>query len=89
MNALTLRHAHSAPAILANAGENAATKFLEFFAARKLYRRRHRVETSSKNLNIAGESPLGMTNSARLSWALFASPSCSPFASHRRFTNTP
>jgi hypothetical protein len=34
MNALTLRHAHTVPAILANAGENAATKFLEFFAAR-------------------------------------------------------
>ena len=26
MNALTLRHAHTVPAILANAGENAATK---------------------------------------------------------------
>jgi hypothetical protein len=34
MNALTLRHAHIVPAILANAGENAATKLLEFFAAR-------------------------------------------------------
>jgi hypothetical protein len=34
MNALTLRHAHTVPAILANAGENAATNFLEFFAAR-------------------------------------------------------
>ena len=34
MNALTLRHAHTVPAILANAGQNAATKFLEFFAAR-------------------------------------------------------
>jgi hypothetical protein len=34
MNALTLRHAHTVPAILANAGENAATKFLEFFVAR-------------------------------------------------------
>src|SRR3974390_924861 len=34
MNALTLRHAHTVPSILANAGENAATKFLEFFAAR-------------------------------------------------------
>jgi integrase/recombinase XerD len=34
MNALTLRHAHTVPAILANAGENAAAKFLEFFAAR-------------------------------------------------------
>ena len=34
MNALTLRHAHTVPAILANASENAATKFLEFFAAR-------------------------------------------------------
>jgi hypothetical protein len=34
MNSLTLRHAHTVPAILANAGENAATKFLEFFAAR-------------------------------------------------------
>jgi hypothetical protein len=34
MNALTLRHANTVPAILANAGENAATKFLEFFAAR-------------------------------------------------------
>jgi hypothetical protein len=34
MNALTLRHAHTVPTILANAGENAATKFLEFFAAR-------------------------------------------------------
>src|ERR1700681_1928698 len=34
MNALTLRHAHTVPAILANAGENAGTKFLEFFAAR-------------------------------------------------------
>ena len=34
MNALTLRHAHAVPSILANAGENAATKFLEFFAAR-------------------------------------------------------
>src|SRR4029077_17361891 len=34
MNALTLRHDHTVPAILANAGENAATKFLEFFAAR-------------------------------------------------------
>jgi hypothetical protein len=34
MNTLTLRHAHTVPAILANAGENAATKFLEFFAAR-------------------------------------------------------
>jgi integrase/recombinase XerD len=33
-NALTLRHAHTVPSILANAGENAATKFLEFFAAR-------------------------------------------------------
>jgi hypothetical protein len=33
MNALTLRHAHTVPSILANAGENAATKFLEFFAA--------------------------------------------------------
>jgi hypothetical protein len=32
---------------------------------------------------IEGESLLGMTNSAKLSWALFASPSCSPFASHR------
>jgi integrase/recombinase XerD len=32
--ALTLRHAHTVPAMLANAGENAATKFLEFFAAR-------------------------------------------------------
>jgi integrase/recombinase XerD len=31
---LTLRHAHTVPAILADAGENAATKFLEFFAAR-------------------------------------------------------
>jgi hypothetical protein len=36
MNALTLRHARTVPAILANAGENAATKFLEFFAARIL-----------------------------------------------------
>jgi hypothetical protein len=34
MNALTLRHAYIVPAILANAGENAATKFLEFFASR-------------------------------------------------------
>jgi integrase/recombinase XerD len=34
MNALTVRHAHIVPLILANAGENAATKFLEFFAAR-------------------------------------------------------
>jgi hypothetical protein len=34
VNALTLRHAHTVPAILANVGENAATKFLEFFAAR-------------------------------------------------------
>jgi hypothetical protein len=34
MNALTLRHAHTVPSIPANAGENAATKFLEFFAAR-------------------------------------------------------
>jgi len=34
MNALTVRHAHTVPLILANAGENAATKFLEFFAAR-------------------------------------------------------
>jgi hypothetical protein len=34
LNGLTLRHAHTVPAILANAGENAATKFLEFFAAR-------------------------------------------------------
>jgi integrase/recombinase XerD len=33
-HALTVRHAHIVPAILANAGENAATKFLEFFAAR-------------------------------------------------------
>lgn len=33
-NALTVRHAHIVPSILANAGENAATKFLEFFAAR-------------------------------------------------------
>jgi integrase/recombinase XerD len=33
-NALTVRHAHIVPLILANAGENAATKFLEFFAAR-------------------------------------------------------
>jgi integrase/recombinase XerD len=33
-NALTVRHAHIVPAILANAGGNAATKFLEFFAAR-------------------------------------------------------
>jgi integrase/recombinase XerD len=33
-NALTVRHAHIVPAILANAGENAATKFLEFFVAR-------------------------------------------------------
>jgi hypothetical protein len=32
-NALTVRHAHIVPSILANAGENAATKFLEFFAA--------------------------------------------------------
>jgi hypothetical protein len=36
MNALTLRHAHTVPSILANAGEHAATKFLEFFAARTL-----------------------------------------------------
>jgi integrase/recombinase XerD len=34
MNALTVRHAHVVPSILANAGEKAATKFLEFFAAR-------------------------------------------------------
>jgi hypothetical protein len=33
-NALTVRHAHVVPSILANAGENAATKFLEFFGAR-------------------------------------------------------
>jgi hypothetical protein len=32
--ALTLRNVHTVPAILANGGENAATKFLEFFAAR-------------------------------------------------------
>ena len=36
MKASTLRYAHTVPAILANAGENAATKFLEFFAARIL-----------------------------------------------------
>jgi hypothetical protein len=29
MNALTLRHAHTVPANLANVGENAATKFLD------------------------------------------------------------
>jgi integrase/recombinase XerD len=34
ITALTIRHAHVVPSILANAGENAATKFLEFFAAR-------------------------------------------------------
>ena len=41
MNALTLRHAHTVPAILANAGENAATKFLEFFAAVAAYIEQH------------------------------------------------
>ncbi len=30
MNALTLRHANTVPAILANAGENAATKSVSF-----------------------------------------------------------
>jgi hypothetical protein len=33
-NALTLRHAHTVPAILANAGENAATKFLAVLGMR-------------------------------------------------------
>ena len=50
----------------------------------KLYRRRHRIEqTSSKESNVTGESPLGMTNSEKLSWASSALPSCSPFASRR------
>jgi integrase/recombinase XerD len=60
MNTLTLRHAHTVPAILANAGENAATKFLEFFAARirNLNTREAYARACAQFLAWSGAGPL-------------------------------